>query len=209
MAELKFTKQELRQQQIRLLQLQRYLPTLQLRKALLQVEVATAKSQRDELCQKCQEQWQVVSKVAPLIGLAMTMPIHDYARIAHIEKIHENIAGVEVPLLKTVTFDPIEYDFYDSPPWIEGFIEELQLFRSLEAKSSVAEERLSILTRELREVYIRVNLFEKVLIPRCVKNMKSIKIFLGDLQLAAISQAKIAKTKILAKKSAEEREAIA
>ena len=36
-----------------------------------------------------------------------------------------------------------------------------------------------------------------------MKNIKSIKIFLGDLQLAAVSQAKIAKMKILARKEVE------
>jgi len=44
MAEVKLQKNELRAQQARLNQLQRYLPTLQLKKALLQVEVQNAKA---------------------------------------------------------------------------------------------------------------------------------------------------------------------
>ena len=43
---------------------------------------------------------------------------------------------------------------------------------------------------------IRVNLFEKILIPRALRNIKKIKVFLGDQQLAAVSQAKVAKAKI-------------
>ena len=39
MAEVKLTKNELRSQQIRLAQLEKYLPTLQLKKAMLQTEV--------------------------------------------------------------------------------------------------------------------------------------------------------------------------
>ena len=42
MTALKLTKSELRTQQVRLLQLQRYLPTLQLKKAMLQIEVNNA-----------------------------------------------------------------------------------------------------------------------------------------------------------------------
>lgn len=53
---------------------------------------------------------------------------------------------------------------------------------------------------EFNEVSIRVNLFEKVLIPRTEDNIKKITIFLGDQQLAAVSQAKVAKAKIIAKK---------
>jgi V/A-type H+/Na+-transporting ATPase subunit D len=45
-------------------------------------------------------------------------------------------------------------------------------------------------------VSIRLNLFEKVLIPRAQKNIKKIKIFLGDQELAAVCQAKVAKRKI-------------
>lgn len=39
-------------------------------------------------------------------------------------------------------------------------------------------------------------MFEKILIPRALKNIKKIKVFLGDQQLAAVSQAKVAKKKI-------------
>ena len=83
---------------------------------------------------------------------------------------------------------------------MDAFVEELRLFHTLSVKLAFSDERLLVLERELREVYTRVNLFEKVLIPRCLKNIKAIKIFLGDLELAAIAQAKIAKTKIMNRK---------
>lgn len=51
MAEIKLTKNELRAQQNRLTQLLKYLPTLQLKKAMLQLEVQEAKA---ELL-KCEE----------------------------------------------------------------------------------------------------------------------------------------------------------
>jgi len=46
-----------------------------------------------------------------------------------------------------------------------------------------------------------VNLFEKVLIPRSQENIKKIRIFLGDQQLSAVAQAKVAKRKILLRKA--------
>ncbi len=203
MAELKFTKQELRQQQIRLTQLQRYLPTLQLRKALLQAEVLAARAQCDMIRASCQQQWDKLSRSAPLITLDPTIRLVDAARIATVSRGSENIAGVEVPTVKDVTFLFFDYDLYDTPPWLDNLIDEIRAFRTIDIKASIAEERIAILTRELKQVYIRVNLFEKVLIPRCLKNIKAIKIFLGDLQLAAVSQAKIAKMKILSKKVVE------
>ena len=64
----------------------------------------------------------------------------------------------------------------------------------------VAQERKLALEKELREVSIRVNLFEKILIPRAKANIRKIKIFLGDQQLSAVSQAKVAKGKIIKKR---------
>ena len=43
MAEIKLTKNELRAQQMKLSQLEKYLPTLQLKKAMLQAEVSEAR----------------------------------------------------------------------------------------------------------------------------------------------------------------------
>ncbi len=200
MAEVKFTKQELRQQQIKLHQLQRYLPTLQLRKALLQAEVTNARTQHAELKQKQFDAWKTLSNAAPLLSLDPHLSLEKASTIAKIEKGSENIAGVEVPFLTSCSFETFDYNLYDTPPWVDAFVEELRLFHTLSVKLAFSDERLLVLERELREVYTRVNLFEKVLIPRCLKNIKAIKIFLGDLELAAIAQAKIAKTKIMNRK---------
>jgi V/A-type H+-transporting ATPase subunit D len=45
-----------------------------------------------------------------------------------------------------------------------------------------------------------VNLFEKVMIPQAMENIKRIAVFLQDQQLAAVARAKVAKSKIEAKK---------
>ena len=51
MAEIKLTKNELRSQQNKLNQLEKYLPTLQLKKAMLQIEVNEARLE----ISKCEE----------------------------------------------------------------------------------------------------------------------------------------------------------
>ena len=203
MAELKYTKQELRQQQIRLAQLQRYLPTLQLRKTLLQIEVLAARSIKETLDAEVQKEWERLTHCAPLLTQAPTVHLASAAVIESVVRGSENIAGVELPTVEEIRFRPFEYDLYDTPPWLDAFVDELRTYRNAAIRDSVAAERIATLSRELREVSIRVNLFEKVLIPRCSKNIKSIKIFLGDLQLTAVSQAKIAKSKILARKELE------
>jgi V/A-type H+-transporting ATPase subunit D len=61
----------------------------------------------------------------------------------------------------------------------------------------VLDKRKKLLEKEYKEVSIRLNLFEKVLIPKAKENIKKIKIYLGDQQLAAVCQSKMAKKKIL------------
>jgi V/A-type H+/Na+-transporting ATPase subunit D len=204
MAELKFTKFELRHQQIRLVQLERYLPTLQLRKALLQAEVIAAKAAHENLSADFQKLWNALSDCAPLLGLDASVDLNKCTEVSAIGKSSENIAGVDVPAIQEVSFKDVAYDLFDTPPWLDAFILNLRDCKVLAIKTANATERIRILSEELKQVYTRVNLFEKVLIPRCVKNIKTIKIFLGDLLLAAVSQAKIAKNKILARNRLEE-----
>ena len=201
MAELKFTKQELRSQQVRLLQLERYLPTLRLRKAILQAEVITARAQLEALSKEHAQQYAHLRQSAQLLGFQAYIPIENAWKVTHLEEERENIAGVELPVVKDVSFAPITYDLYDTPAWLDGFVQEVRVLKTIDIRKKVAEQRMFTLTQELRQVSIRVNLFEKVLIPKCVRNMKAIRIFLGDLQLAAVSQAKMAKAKILARQA--------
>ncbi|MCH9633512.1 MAG: V-type ATP synthase subunit D [Chlamydiae bacterium] len=200
MADIKLTKNELRMQQTRLGQLQRYLPTLQLKKALLQVEVQNAKAGIDALKKNAKEALQHVEDYARLFPEMDFPSIEQALEIDEIKKSYENIAGVEIPIFESVSFHPLKYHLFDSPTWMEGAIEGVHRLIEAECHLKIENEKLRLLQNELREVSIRVNLFEKVLMPRAVINIKKIKVFLGDQQLAAVAQAKVAKTKIEAKK---------
>ena len=82
-------------------------------------------------------------------------------------------------------------------------MEEVKILVVAKKKIEVVEEKKKILEKELREVSIRVNLFEKILIPRTQGNIKKIKVFLGDQELASVAQAKVAKGKIIKRKEEE------
>lgn len=196
MPEVKLTKTELRSQQNRLNQLKRYLPTLQLKKALLQVEVQESKNEIERLEEVYQEKHAAVEEYAALLAQRISIDISDFIRIKEVKKHYENIAGVDVPVFDEVIFYPLTYDLFDTPVWLESAIDGIRTIMRVQAEINIVEEEKFALEKELREVSIRVNLFEKILIPRCEENIKSIKIFLGDQLLAAVSQAKVAKAKI-------------
>ncbi|MDP1836620.1 MAG: V-type ATP synthase subunit D [Chlamydiales bacterium] len=201
MAEIKLTKNELRAQQRRLAQLEKYLPTLQLKKAMLQTEVQKARQDIQELQEELDRIRTRVEASSSLLSESTSVDPLQVAQVQAIDKHYENYAGVEVPIFNGVTFAPLSYSLVDTPPWMDAMVLGLRDIAQSKVKVSVAEEKKAALERELREVSIRVNLFEKILIPRANENIRHIRVFLGDQELAAVARAKVAKGKIEASRS--------
>lgn len=181
---------------MRLTQLRRYLPTLQLKKAMLQFEVNAAVSEVSHLKGALAHVVQEAEKFSALLGEKSACDVTAFADILHVKKRYENIAGVEIPILDKIVFRPNEYSLFDTPAWIDRATEVLRELATVRETINIGEEKKRALEKELCDVSIRVNLFEKVLIPRAEENIKKIRIFLGDQQLGAVAQAKVAKKKI-------------
>jgi V/A-type H+-transporting ATPase subunit D len=197
MAQIKLTKTELRLQQLKLAQLLKYLPTLQLKKAMLQAEVNFTQQEIETLQSEFELQENKVSRFSSLFSDRATNDFFSALNITQVHKRYENIAGVDIPIFESVSFAPSSYSLFDTPIWYESAIDAVKKMLVTREKVKIAEEKKRALEKELREVSIRVNLFEKIMIPRAQENIKKIKIFLGDQQLAAVSQAKVAKKKII------------
>ena len=193
---MKLTKNALRDQESKLKQLSNYLPTLKLKKSLLQLEVNNVKVQIENLVEQIKIEKENIEKFSYLLTEQPEIRLFDFINIKHVSKTYENIAGVEIPSFEGVIFEKVDYFLYDTPLWTETAVDKLKNVVELKEKLAVVNEKKQALEKDLRDVSIRVNLFEKVLIPRCAKNIKKIKIFLQDQDLAAISQAKVAKNKI-------------
>lgn len=200
MAEIKLTKNELRSQETKLAQLRRYLPTLKLKKAMLQAEVNDARAEIDGLRGKFHNQKKLVEEFSQLFSEQVGFDFRDVASVQTVHKRYENIAGVDVPYFEGVDFQELQYSLFETPPWLDAAVEGVRSMCSAQVEVEVAEEKKAALERELREVSIRVNLFEKILIPRALQNIRKIRVFLGDQELSAVGQAKVAKEKIERKK---------
>jgi V/A-type H+/Na+-transporting ATPase subunit D len=194
-AQIKLTKNELRQLQVRLGQLNKYLPTLKLKKAMLQFEVGLARNESNELQKKSVEAQEKARAAAVLLDLQGYFNPLKAASVEKCQIRRENIAGVEIPMFESISFESHEYTLMDTPIWMESMIMTIRRWREMQARDYVAREKLKALEKELHDVSIRVNLFEKVLIPRAKNSIKRIKIFLGDQELAAVGRAKVAKSK--------------
>ena len=193
MSRIKHTKTELKAQRDGLRRYERYLPTLQLKKQQLQVEMRQLESKiesrrADETCALDElKSW--VRLFAEPVGL------ENYLRIEAVKTSEGNIAGVSIPVLDDVSFRRETPDLFLTPAWVDDGITMLEQLLRLRIELGILDEQHRCLGAELRTTTQRVNLFEKVKIPECEENIRVIRIFLGDAQTADVARSKLAKSK--------------
>lgn len=200
MADIKYTKNELTRLQTKLAQLMRYLPTLQLKKTLLQKEVNKANEEVARSRRLYEEEKESAREHFSLLTDHQSEMVFARAKIVRVERAYDNIAGIEMPFLEDVIFEEPYTPMLLQPVWFDSAVALLRSLQKARQKIVIAEEKRDLLAEELRTVSVRVNLFEKRLIPETEGDMGKIRVFLGDQDLQAVVQAKVSKNKILEKK---------
>ena len=196
MTRVKLTKNALRQEQQRLAQLERYLPTIQLKKGLLQQEVLKARSVTEEKSAAYEALKRELEVCEHLFSRARGVDFSLEVRVQVVQKAQESIAGIDLPVFKGVQFESSSYHLFDTPIWTDSLVSLLQKAKSARIEVDIAKEREAILSHELRAVSIRVNLFEKIMIPRTREDIKMVRVFLSDQELMAVARAKAAQRRI-------------
>lgn len=196
---VKLTKNEQKKQKDALKQYNRYLPTLQLKKQQLQVVIRQSEA---EIAELREEQKKAVAGMDSWIAVysanaALENSIGTLIKVKDIELDEGNIAGVKVPIFKSLQFEDIEYDLREYPLWVDSAIFALRDIAKYDALISTLEKRIELLNKELRVTSQRVNLFEKVKIPETKENIRVIAIYLQDQQTASVVRGKIAKKKLV------------
>ncbi len=196
MPKIKLTKTELKGQQDALKQFTRFLPTLQLKKQQLQLEMRSSSALLRENEDEQEKTRLRLNAWLALFGdeeSADLLPgLLDLKSIASDVS---NIAGVNVPVFIKANFVVADYNLFEQDSWVDDAVEMLKELISLQEAHKILEEQHRLLARELRTTTQRVNLFEKVKIPECRENIRRIRIYLGDLSTAGVARSKIAKRK--------------
>lgn len=194
MAEIKLTKIELKKQKDNLKRFRRYLPTLYIKKQLLQKEVARINDEIEALKLKEKE---ILENVMPWQGVfCEDAGLDGIVRIAEITKGKDNIAGVDIPVFESISLEKAPYDLFNSPLWIDEAVTVICDVVNLRVRISILLEQKELLSEELRITAQRVNLFEKVKIPETMEHINKINVYLGDQQTVAAGWARIAKKKV-------------
>lgn len=195
MAKIKLTKNEQKKQKDALKRYLRYLPTLMLKKQQLQLEIRRVDSQ---------QQARLADRSALTRELESWVSVFgeqsDLTPLLHLGELRTeagNIAGVDIPLFKSVEMEEKPYDLFLTPLWVDAALQLMRRLAALDAEVAVLAKQARLLGEELRITSQRVNLFEKVKIPEARENIRKIQIYLGDQQTAAVVRGKIAKGKLL------------
>ena len=197
MANVKLTKTALKKERDDLKQFQRFLPTLQLKKQQLQMEMRECLNRIELNEQREAESKQQLSSWLVLFGAEKeAFRAADLVKVDHVETDTLNIAGVEVPRFQRVVFQNVPYDLYTEDLWIDDAVTALRRIIELRMERDVIRKQYDLIRTELRVTTQRVNLFEKVKIPECRENIRRIGIYLGDMDTSAVVRSKIAKSKL-------------
>ena len=196
MAKLQLSKSALSKESASLKTYKQFLPSLDLKRQELMSQRAKAKQALvqtkidiDKLCHTMAEEIPMLSNDK--------VDLENLVKVTAVDLGQENIMGAHLPLLQTVNVEVRHYSLLAKPHWVDGVAEKLKGLLTLQIHLQVEEQRLVLLEAAVRTITQRVNLFDKVLIPKSQQNIKKIKIHLSDSERAAVINAKLAKSKRL------------
>ncbi|APR64601.1 V-type ATP synthase subunit D [Borrelia anserina] len=195
MPKVKLTKNELKKQKDSLKMFSRYLPTLQLKKQQLHLEIRKVEALKRA---KELEQERFKEYVKSWVSLfCERFPFQDWIKIRKVVKSFTNIAGITIPVFDSIEYEDIKHDLVYTPYWVDRGIEAIRSIVQINAELEILNEQTRLLEIELNATSQRVNLFEKVMIPDAKINIKKINVYLGDQQTAAVVRGKIAKAGLI------------
>ena len=194
MAKVKLTKDELRRQKDELARFTRFLPLVELKIKQLQLEVHKVQIAIKQLQEEIARS---VAEVGQWAGVfTAEIDLRELFRIGNVSIERENVAGIDIPVLGEVEFEDLPCDLFATPLWVDAGVQACKEQVRRQAGLRIAEKQRDILQEELRITIQRLNLFKKVKVPQARRNIRTIQIFLGDQQTAAVVRGKIAKGNI-------------
>ena len=174
--------------------IKQYLPSLDLKRQQLIAERTKAiaeLSATEEKIKKCRAS---VEEHLPMLA-DETISLEDLVSVKQVLIAEENVVGIKVPVLQKIEIDCQSYSLITKPHWVDQVVVLLTEMLELQVQLKIDQQREDVLQKAVKKVTQRVNLFDKVLIPKAQKNIAKIKIFLSDAERAAVVRAKITKQK--------------
>jgi V/A-type H+-transporting ATPase subunit D len=194
MSKVALNKSSLAEQRSQLRLFQKFLPSLDLKRQQLLMEQKKARSDLAETVGEMSDLDTSIQALLKPLG-AYHIDLAGLVRVESLDIGEQNIVGARLPVVHEVKMQRADYAMLAKPFWVDFLVEHVERMCILRIHRQVKTERLKRLDLQVRKITQRVNLFEKVLIPRAKENIKRIRIGLGEQERSAVVRSKIAKKK--------------
>lgn len=104
--------------------------------------------------------------------------------------VEDTLLGVRVPALTPPAWKPAPLGLVTLPAWTDEVAAAVRELAVLQVEQTQRQQRIQALQAAVRHTLQRVNLFERVLIPRARAEIRAIRVFLADAERTAIVRAK-------------------
>lgn len=190
---------------------QRFLPALDLKRQQLMARQKAIQEKTKETEAQLQSSMATLLENFPWL-LSQRVNINDVIKIEETGYEEKKVMGVTMLVLSeasTTVFSEFTESLTQSigspnedpvvkhyrPYWLPTLYQALKPLLTLKLELWVLTENLQRLKQATKKATQKVNLFSKVMIPDTEKEMRQIKLFLGDQEKAAVIRAKLAKSK--------------
>jgi len=194
MARLQLNKSSLAREMGQLRTYERFLPSLDLKRQQLVAEKAKAIAAIAEMEAKVAKLTAKVGRDVPMLGNA-GVDLDGLVRLSNYQLGTENVVGTHLPVLEKIEVAVRPYSPMTKPHWVDDVARLLQDMLEARLRVQVARQRVEALSKAVDVITQRLNLFDKVLIPNARANIKKIRIYLSDAEMASVVRSKISKRK--------------
>lgn len=175
------------------------LPTIKSKESALRVEVKKAKDTAADYISQLEQLSLEYDYMVALWGEFDA----DLLRIKDVDLTLSKIAGVRIPVLRSIEFEQKKYDMFSSPIWIADGVSLLKQLAQLGLEYAVFARKTELLDYARKKTTQKVNLYEKVQIPGYQDAIRKVKRFLEDEENLSKSSQKIVKTRHAAQEAKE------
>lgn len=183
---------ELHRLRRRLAAIERALPSLDLKRRQIGASLYEERREAAAARSRLADLREAVAGRLPMMAEA-GLPLERFVRVARLEARPDRVAGIPVSGLARIEFETAPYGRLTHPAWVDGLVRQLRAGAEARAALAIRTRRVAALEHALQRATQRVNLLEKLLIPRTRRAIRAIDIAIADSRRAAFVRAKIAK----------------
>lgn len=194
MGKIAFNKNTLKKERDLLSLYESLLPSLDLKRRQLMIRFERTKKDLNNQKNKLKQHIQTTGQELPMLANSK-VDVSDMVEHYKVQTEEKNVLGVKLPKLENISYQIRDYSMLAKPHWVDFYVERLVQALEIRTQITILLEQVRRLDKAVRVITQRVNLFDKILIPTRKKNIHKIRVYLGDMERAAIIQAKIAKSR--------------